>query len=156
MGKEPEIMGWRGVMLGAGDIWFNEGKINGINMRTKTFERKFAEVRKKESVNLYPSVRGYKGIELECDTSDLHVRIQEHGDGLHYFSWKKGDSLSAKPVLSLKGEVDIQGSAGNRFYTFKNKKYLYEVDDSNVCEGVCAIHITVFKDGRKISDEVCK
>lgn len=153
---QPEVVGWRGVMLGDGDVWFSNGKIDVLNTRTEAFADKFKKAQEEEFLTLHESVRGYKRIALECNTRHSHIRIQEHDDGLRYFSWEKALPLTEKPGVSLRGSVDVQGSAGNRIYTFKNGARIYEVDDSVMCEGVCKIHVIVSENDAVISDEVCE
>lgn len=154
--SKPEVVGWRGVMLANGSIWFGDGKLKVLNMRTAAFEKKFATLRARDSAILYPAAQGYKRIELECDALEQHIRIQKHEDGLYYFAWKKGEALSEKPISLLKGSVEAQGLAGSRLYTFKDVDSVYEVLDSSLCEEpTCAVHITSYKDSQQVSEVIC-
>ena len=153
---EPGEIGWRGVQIGGGNIWFRDGKIYRINMRTSTFKEKFDTVKKKEYATLYPSAQNYKRIRYVCDTVSHHIRIQEHEDGLHYFSWKNETSMSQKPELELNGDLKYDGTGGNIQYSFKNKEYSYEIYEVHTCGEDCNTYLTVSKGGKDISKQVCK
>jgi hypothetical protein len=153
---EPGTIGWRGVQVGNGDIWFSKGKIYRINMRTQAFSKKLDAAKKNEDATLYPSARNYKHIRYTCDTVSHHIRIQEHKDGIYYFSWKSGAALSQKPELELKGSLENQGTGGNVIFSFKNKEYLYELNEVHTCGEDCNNYLTVSKNGQEISKQVCK
>lgn len=157
LNAEPGEIGWRGVQLGGGGIWFQRGKIYRINMQTAAFREKLDKAKKAEYAMLHPSARDYKRIRYECDTASHHIRIQEHKDGMHYFSWKKGEALSQKPELALKGSLEYQGTGGGELYTFENKEYSYKINKiGSVCGEDCNNYLTVSKNGEELSKQVCE
>lgn len=155
---EPDRVGWRGVMLGSGDVWFDGDRIIAINVRTKMFQKKFNEAKNRESLTIHPSARGYKSVALMCNTSTKSIRIQEHNDGIHYFVWKRGASLLEKPELDLKGTQEFEGSGGNSTYTFKNRNYSYALYVPVICgePASCSDTLTVSKEGKELSSQICK
>jgi hypothetical protein len=153
---KPEAVGWQGTMLDNGKIWFSNGKIIAINMRTEDFKNKLAEAIRQDSLKLYPTAQNYKSIKLECTTSDKHIRVQQHEDGLYYFSWHKDSNLAEKPSIELKGDVENQDSGGGLLYQFKNNNLSYEIFEPHICGEDCNTHISFFDNGKQMSDEICK
>lgn len=151
----PTAVGYRGVTLG--DLWFDGGKVIALNLRTAAFAKKVSEAKNKEFLTLHPSVRGYKKVAVRCSTGSKSIRIQEHGDGYHYFVWKKGGGLLEKPELALKGTVEFQGSGGGQTYTFKNHGYSYVFSAPVVCRAdACDDTLTVLKGEKELSKQICK
>jgi len=106
---------------------------------------------------LYPGARGYKNVQASCNTRTKHIRIQEHADGFHYFAWPKEAGLSLKPELELKGALDVQGSAGNRLYTFRNSGFRYEFYSPTICDSSnCPDTLTVLRGEKEISSQACR
>ncbi len=157
IGGVPEEIGWRGVQIADGKIWFNNGKITAINFRTADFDKKFTEAKNNEARSLYESARGYKNVPIRCATSKKIIRIQEHENDFRYFVWQKGANLSEKPELSLKGEQVFDGSGGNSRYIFENNGYTYELDHPVLCEdGGCIKSLAVFKAENELSRQACE
>lgn len=153
--SEPGEVGWRGVALGS--IWFRKGKIHRIGDRTDIYKKHFDAAKKKDYATLYPSARGYKQLRYECDTPSHHIRIQQHQDGVYYFSWKKGAPLSQRPELKLKGFAKYEGTTGWVLYTFKNGKFVYQIDDPGISMAEnCDSTLILSKNGDEISNQVCK
>jgi hypothetical protein len=155
---KPEQMGWRGVMLGNGDVWFDGDSIVAINLRTKAYFKKFNEAKNKDFLTIHPSARGYQHVAVICSTSSKSIRIQEHIDGYHYFAWAKGADLLDRPMLTLKGTMEFQGSGGGATYTFENHGYSYVLDAPEICSGGpdCNTTLTVSKAGKQLSRQICK
>ncbi|MEV3819753.1 hypothetical protein [Aeromonas dhakensis] len=128
-GQDWQAMGWRGIMLGSGEVWLDfDGKVIGINHQTAQAAKRKAELVAKQKSDLYPGLREYKRPELMWQTEKFTIRIDELGDGRYrYASWAKGKALSDKPDLVLKnGTVRMEGSGGNHTYLFTNGPYRYE------------------------------
>ena len=155
---KPGEMGSHGVVLGnKGDVWFDGGKISGINARTKTFAAKWQAAKTRDESALYPTARGYKRVAISCSMPNKSIRIQEHADGFHYFVWKKSESVANKPQLALTGTEEFQGTSGGVTYTFTNAGYRYVFDAPTMCEGpVCHDTMTVSKDGKDLSSQICR
>lgn len=154
---EPQEVGWRGIMLEHGCIWFNEGKIRSINCRTIEFDKRWQAAKELEWERLHTSARGYDNIQYSCHTDNLYIRIQNHGDDMRYFAWKKGASLTDEPELVLhNGFLDRQGTGGNHSLTFENSEYRYEIYVSRLCGEDCNDYITIYKEDEVISQKVCE
>ncbi|WP_421153781.1 hypothetical protein [Aeromonas dhakensis] len=128
-GQDWQAMGWRGIMLGSGEVWLDfDGKVIGINHQTAQAAKRKVELVAKQKSDLYPGLREYKRPELMWQTEKFTIRIDELGDGRYrYASWAKGKALSDKPDLVLKnGTVRMEGSGGNHTYLFTNGPYRYE------------------------------
>jgi hypothetical protein len=152
----PDQIGWRGVQLVNGSLWFNDGKIFAFHFRTDLFQKNFTRAKSDEEASINAEAHGYNRVLVRCEAQTKFIRIQEHDDGAHYFVWKKGESLSKKPELNLVGTQVFDGSGGNSHYTFENHGYSYVLDDPVLCEDVCHKTLTVSKDGKEITNQVCR
>ncbi|HHQ4580687.1 TPA: hypothetical protein ACSP17_002927 [Aeromonas hydrophila] len=129
VGQDWQAMGWRGIMLGSGEVWLDfDGKVIGINHQTAQAAKLKAELIARQKSELHPSVREYKSPALMWQTAKFTIRIDELGDGRYrYASWAKGKTLADKPDLVLKnGAVRVEGTGGNHTYLFTSGPYRYE------------------------------
>ncbi|BCO13926.1 hypothetical protein H9X88_11155 [Aeromonas hydrophila] len=129
VGQDWQAMGWRGIMLGSGEVWLDfDGKVIGINHQTAQAAKRKAELVAKQKSDLYPGLREYQRPELMWQTEKFTIRIDELGDGRYrYASWAKGKALSDKPDLVLSnGTVRVEGTGGNHTYQFTSGTYRYE------------------------------
>ncbi|MFU1552152.1 hypothetical protein ACM3N8_00095 [Aeromonas sp. A04] len=129
VGQDWQTMGWRGIMLGSGEMWLDfDGKVIAINHQTAQAAKLKAELVTKQKSDLYPGLREYKSPELMWQTEKFTIRIDELGDGHYrYASWAKGKALSDKPDLVLKnGIIRVEGTGGNHTYQFTSGPYRYE------------------------------
>ncbi len=152
--SKSEPVGSKGLLLDSG-IWIVNGKVNAPQ-GTSSLLKKLQEARKKEALSLHASLHGYDSLVASCDTEKKHIRIQSHADGYHYFVWDKKSPLTEKPELSLKGDVEHQGTMGGEVYTFVNGNYSYVFDAPRLCEEECQNSLAVLKDDKEISKQVCK
>lgn len=129
VGQDWQTMGWRGIMLGSGEVWMDfDGKVIGINHQTAQAAKLKAELIARQKSGLHPTVQEYKSPELMWQTEKFTIRIDELNDGHYrYASWAKGKTLADKPDLVLKnGTVRVEGSGGNHTYLFTSGPYRYE------------------------------
>ena len=155
--QQPEERGWRGVFLGDGCVRFFEGKVFSLHCEPIGHKEALKAAKKRESSKLYKSAQDYDSIEFKCRTSSLHIRIQQHGDDLRYFAWKKGDSLASKPQLELHNGISKpDGSGGNFEVSFVNLPYTYTIQATRLCGEDCNSYIVVSKGNEEISRRVCK
>ncbi|MEH8198266.1 hypothetical protein [Aeromonas allosaccharophila] len=129
VGQDWQTMGWRGIMLGSGEVWMDfDGKVIGINHQTAQAVKLKAELIARQKSGLHPSVQEYKSPELMWQTEKFTIRIDELDDGHYrYASWAKGKTLADKPDLVLKnGTVRVEGTGGNHTYLFTSGPYRYE------------------------------
>lgn len=153
---KPEQIGWRGVQLVHGLVWFKDAKVFKIHYRTSEFEKVFEEAKEKEGQSINSEARGYTNLLLTCNTKTKLIRVQRHGDVIRYFVWKRGASLTEKPELNLIGDYLPDGNGGNGHYTFKNHDYSYVVEDIVLCEDpICHKKLIINKNDNEISNQVC-
>lgn len=129
VGQDWQTMGWRGIMLGSGEVWLDfDGKVIAINHQTAQAAELKATLIARQKSDLHPSVQGYKSPVLMWQTEKFTIRIDELGDGHYrYASWAKGKALSDKPDLVLSnGAVRVEGTGGNHTYQFTSGPYRYE------------------------------
>ncbi|RUR59773.1 hypothetical protein ELS78_01605 [Aeromonas veronii] len=129
VGQDWQTMGWRGIMLGSGEVWLDfDGKVIGINHQTAQAAKLKAELIARQKSDLHPSVREYKDPSLMWQTEKFTIRIDELDDGHYrYASWAKGKTLADRPDLVLKnGTVRVEGTGGNHTYLFTSGPYRYE------------------------------
>jgi hypothetical protein len=154
---KPEQVGWQGVTLANGKVWFNNGKLGTLNLKTDLYRKKLEAAKKVESSMLYPSARGYDSVPVNCATKAKHIRIQNHDDGYRYFVWPKNGSLSQKPELELKGTMEYQGAGGGEAYIFNNGAFRYVFETNRMCEQTgCPDLLTVSRGKREISSQACR
>jgi len=154
VGQDWQTMGWRGIMLGSGEVWMDfDGKVIGINHQTAQATKLKAELIARQKSGLHPSVREYKSPELMWQTEKFTIRIDELDDGHYrYASWAKGKTLADKPDLVLKnGTVRVEGTGGNHTYLFTSGPYRYECVVTVLGErGVPPGELVVYKDDVEI------
>ncbi|MCR3972602.1 hypothetical protein NUK55_16050 [Aeromonas veronii] len=154
VGQDWQTMGWRGIMLGSGEVWMDfDGKVIGINHQTARAAKLKAELIAGQKSGLHPSVREYKSPELMWQTEKFTIRIDELDDGHYrYASWAKGKTLADKPDLVLKnGTVRVEGTGGNHTYLFTSGPYRYECVVTVLGErGVPPGELVVYKDDVEI------
>ncbi|WP_279475385.1 hypothetical protein [Aeromonas veronii] len=154
VGQDWQTMGWRGIMLGNGEVWMDfDGKVIGINHQTAQAAKLKAELIARQKSGLHPSVREYKSPELMWQTEKFTIRIDELDDGHYrYASWARGKTLADKPDLVLKnGTVRVEGTGGNHTYFFTSGPYRYECVVTVLGErGVPPGELVVYKDDVEI------
>ena len=127
--KDWSEMGWRGIMLGQGDIWMDTtGKIITINYQSQAeidFKNKLIS---SEKGKLHPSIATFKAPVYVLETSKFRIRIDDLGnDNYRYASWSIKKPMSENPDLVItNGKWISDGSGGNSHFEFKKGTYLYE------------------------------
>ncbi|MDT3297449.1 hypothetical protein Q4Q57_20185 [Shewanella sp. SP2S2-6] len=123
-----QTMGWRGIMLGSGEVWLDlDGKIIAINYQTPAAAKLKAELIAKQKTGLHASVSEFVSPELTWETAKFTIRVDNMGNSQYrYAAWAKGKSLSEKPDLVLnKGKLVFDGSGGNHSFQFRSGPYQY-------------------------------
>lgn len=154
VGQDWQTMGWRGIMLGSGEVWMDfDGQVIGINHQTAQAAKLKAELIARQKSDLHPSVREYKSPALMWQTEKFTIRIDELDDGHYrYASWARGKTLADKPDLVLKnGTIRVEGTGGNHTYLFTSGPYRYECVVTVLGErGVPPGELVVYKDDAEI------
>ena len=158
LGAAADQIGWRGINLSNGMVWFAHGRIITINTQTKAFEIAFQSAKTQDYTKLYESVRGYDSVIFQCKTKDQFIRTQKHGDDLRYFAWKRDVPLLTKPELELRGgKYDPQGTGGNFDLVFQNDALTYTVSVGHyLCAENCDDNLIIQKGDKTLSAEICK
>ncbi|WP_428230767.1 hypothetical protein [Flavobacterium sp.] len=121
-------MGWRGIMLGSGDIWIDtDGRLISINYQSQ-YEKELKDkliTGKKGKLN--SALTNFKKPVCILETSKFRIRIDDLGnDSYRYASWSLKQSMSEKPDLVLNNGKFIQeGTGGNHSFEFKKGNYIY-------------------------------
>ncbi|TDP04209.1 hypothetical protein [Flavobacterium sp. 245] len=127
--KDWAEMGWRGIMLGQGDIWMDtNGKIITINYQSQAEKDLKNKLIAGEKGKLHSSIATFKAPVYVLETSKFRIRIDDLGnDNYRYASWSIKKPMSEKPDLVItNGKWISDGSGGNSHYDFKKDVYLYQ------------------------------
>ncbi|MBB3168598.1 hypothetical protein [Simiduia aestuariiviva] len=126
---EWSLMGWRGVMFKSGLLWMDlDGTIWSVTYQSQIEEQIKDNLILSKKQTLHKSVKQFSKPVLEWKTSKFHIRVDDLGRyNYRYAVWPIGVPHSNKPDLVLEhGELEFDGSGGNRSYTFTNGKYKYK------------------------------
>lgn len=124
-------VGWRGITLGAGVIWLEDGgglkAINYQSIFEKNLRKYLIEI---ERSTLHPSIREYTEPTCLVETKVYRIRVDKLKDDTYrYSSWKKSSDENSIPDLQLSGgTITFDGSGGNHRYIFTNENYRYEIE----------------------------
>ena len=127
--KDWDKMGWRGIMLGQGEVWIDyDGKIIAINYQSLEERELRKSLLKSDKSKLHSSLAFFKGPVCILETPKTRIRIDEVSDNnFRYASWPLGKPMSEKPDNILRnGTISISGTGGNHSYLFKYGELLYE------------------------------
>ena len=129
--EDVVLMGWRGIMLGPGLVWFREHdmRIYWINHQTPSFLEARARIIEQMKASLHPSLREFHLPELEQETRSFRIRVDQMEDETYrYAAWPRDRSFQDEPSLVIHGgTVEYPGSGGNHVFTFTRGSYRYEV-----------------------------
>lgn len=127
--KDWQEVGWRGIMLNSGTIWFDtDGKLKSINYESD-FEKKLkAKLIASQKKKVHSSIANFKEPVYVLETSKFRIRIDDLGNqNYRYASWSIKKAMSEKPDLIISnGKWTADGSGGNSKFDFKKGNYLYE------------------------------
>lgn len=157
VGGEPAEVGWRGVMMLNGSIWFRHGKISALRTFTDTYEARLMRAMQHDYARLHPIARGYSELTLECSTHDYRLRLQAHNGMYRLFLWDRHAELINEPIEQLVAEaVTNAGSGMGRTFHFVGDGNAYGVVLPGVCSGGadCMARLHIPKDGSN-REQVC-
>ncbi|KAF2506622.1 hypothetical protein [Flavobacterium foetidum] len=127
--KNWEQVGWRGIMLNSGTIWFEgDGKlktINHVSKKEKAYKEKLIAAQKSK---LHSSIKEFKEPLYVLETSKFRIRIDDLGNQKYrYASWPIKSNMSQKPDLILQnGKWLPDGTGGNSYFEFKKGNFVYQ------------------------------
>lgn len=122
-------IGWRGLQLQSGLVWFyDDRKVRSINYES-VFERgtrlRLIDLERSE---LHESLREYITPVLEWETYTYRIRIDSTNAGLRYASWKVDSVYDSRPdIVIYDGTWHSEGTIGFHSYYFQNGEYKYIV-----------------------------
>lgn len=124
-------VGWRGIMLGSGVLWLEDGGgLKAVNYQS-TFEKNLRKsLIEKERSTLHPNIREYDEPTCLVETKAYRIRVDKLKDDTYrYSSWKKSSDKNSIPDLQIfGGTLTFDGSGGNHRYIFTNKDFRYEIE----------------------------
>jgi hypothetical protein len=120
-------IGWRGLQLKNGLVWFTEdGKVWVVNYESEYERNERIRLIELERSELHNSLRQYHSPVLEWETCTYRIRIDRMEDGYRYAAWKVEMLHGSEPDLVISGgHVVVDGSGGNHSYTFSSGEYEY-------------------------------
>ncbi|WP_214227768.1 hypothetical protein [Pedobacter sp. B4-66] len=122
-------VGWRGIMLGSGDLWLNyDGRLLAVNYESKAEKKQRLQLIKMEKNSLHPSIKTFKEPIQILETPQYRIRIDDMGAyNYRYTSWPLKSKMSDKPSLIIeKGIIIPEGSGGSVRFEFKNGEFTYD------------------------------
>lgn len=129
--EDLSLMGWRGIMLDHGLVWFavDDMRVISINHRPQKYLEKRAEVLARMKETLHPSLRTFHLPILEQETYSYRFRVDQLEDNSYrYAAWPRDKTFRDEPSLVINGgAIEFYGSGGNRGYSFVNGSYRYVV-----------------------------
>lgn len=127
--QDWQEMGWRGIMLNGGTIWFDtDGKLIGINYQSKYEKDLKTKLVSSQKKAVHSSISKFKSPVCVLETSKFRVRIDDLGnDNYRYASWSIKKPMTEEPdLIILNGKFIPDGSGGNHSYQFRKGLYVYE------------------------------
>ncbi|WP_163398674.1 hypothetical protein [Flavobacterium fluviatile] len=158
--KDWSEMGWRGIMLNQGTIWFDtDGRLISINYESK-FEKDLKnKIIANEKMKLHSSIAKFKNPECVLETSKFRIRIDDLGNNNYrYASWPLKKKMSDEPDLVItKGKIILDGNGGNHRFKFKKGQYIYECHISPLREnGSAPAGLTIYQNKKEILSQDAK
>lgn len=149
-------MGYEGIMLKTGILWLDvEGNLIAINRLSPIEVEKRISLIIKDKSLLHESIRDFDDPATILKTKKFQIRIDEVDEKYRYVSWGIDQLQSEKPDLIINGgDITMDGSGGNHYYTFKNGDYTYKchifvLGSSSSPEGM----LVISKSGKEILKE---
>lgn len=134
-------MGWRGWTLGNGAFfWIDAGKIYDMPYMSPRETTMLDSLQNMELSTLDPSMRtGWTPVMCVTDTVSgaiFRIDAQEGTNPPVYrlAGYSAGTDLSGQPAIVLYGSLDLEGSMGNRFYTFSDEEGTTAQYAPDVCD----------------------
>ena len=153
--KDWKEMGYEGIMLGAGDVWLDyEGKLIAINLISDEEQKYIENWYKEDHKNIYKDLQQYKKNVYIFRTENNIGRIDELENGYRLALWSKNSDMKTKPdVIVLNGSYEIQGSAGNTIYTFKDGEKEYNFYITHLSYDSPPYELEIYENGKLVSNK---
>lgn len=158
--KDWSEMGWRGIMLNQGTVWFDtDGHLISINYQSKFEKDLKSKIIAKEKAKLHSSIAKFKAPECVLETSKFRIRIDDLGnENYRYASWSIKKAMNEVPDLVItKGKLILEGNGGNHRFEFKKGQYTYECSITPLREkGVSPASLTIYQNKKVILSQDAK
>jgi hypothetical protein len=130
-------VGWRGIIYRPTDLismpgamWFQDdenGKLYALNYHSPREIELGKKLAEKDRSDIFEALRDFESNATILETDKFVIRIDRMADNSdRYAAWSKPKSMSDEPDIVIKdGTWHWDGSGGNRYYIFKNGKYVY-------------------------------
>ncbi|MDX1349908.1 MAG: hypothetical protein R3279_06670 [Putridiphycobacter sp.] len=150
-------VGWRGIMLDYGLLWFDEtGILFASNYQTQSELDHQDKLIAHMKTKLHNSVKDFERPATLVETKKFRVRIDVLADQTYrYASWPITKTMDEAPDLVINnGQYMAEGTGGNHRYVFKNGKYTYTVWINVIGpDEVPPASLEIEKDGEQILDQ---
>lgn len=158
--KDWSQVGWRGIMLNQGSIWFDEdGYLKSINYQSKIEAAQKNKLITAEKGKLHSSIAVFKSPLYILETSKFKIRIDDLGnENYRYASWSLKQSMSEKPDLIItNGKWIADGSGGNSHFDFKKGNFLYQCYITVLgTKDSAPANLVIFQNGKEILNQDAK
>jgi len=158
--KDWSEMGWRGIMLNQGTLWFDtDGRLISINYQSNFEKDLKSKIIAKEKTKLHSSIAKFKAPECVLETSKFRIRIDDLASGNYrYASWSIKKGMNEVPDLVItKGKLILDGNGGNHRFEFKKGQYTYECSITPLREkGVSPANLTIYQNKKVILSQEAK
>lgn len=128
-------IGWRGLQLHRGLVWFDEeGHVRTLNYESEFEKGERIRLIDLERSELHESLRKYNAPVLEWETCTYRIRIDskvndDYSLRYRYASWKVDRLHNSEPDIIIdNGSRNWDGSGGNHDYYFERGEYKYFLD----------------------------
>ena len=154
-------IGWRGLQLHDGRIWFDDdGHVISVNYESEVERRERMRLIELEKRGLHESLRVYDAPILEWETCTYRIRIDsmvndDYTLRYRYASWKVERFHDSMPDIIIdNGSMIRQGTGGNHHYEFQNGDYRYVLYVERIGKGDSPGGLTVYRDRNMLSETI--
>lgn len=151
-----KTVGYRGIMLHNGTLWLDtEGNLIAVNSISDVEQNKRDALIEKDKASLHESLKDFDEPVAIMETKRFRIRIDEVDEKYRYASWETQQKQSKKPDLIINGgEVIMDGSGGNHYYSFKNEDFTYQCHVIHLGAATSPLGILIInKSGKEILNE---
>lgn len=123
-------IGWRGVQIDHGTIWFaDNGKAYRLNRASELEEKLRTQIIEDERQSLHESLQEFDKPLLYWETENYKVRVDEMEKwSYRYAAWSSSQDMNEEPELVIEnGGREYWGNGGNSSYIFESGDYIYEL-----------------------------
>ncbi|MDQ7061040.1 MAG: caspase family protein [Sulfurimonas sp.] len=98
--KDLHVLGYKGVLLKNGIMWFQDGKIKQINYQSKKEKDLVKELKILDQNYIHPSIKTYDSKYFVLATKKFKIRIDKLKDStFRYVAWGSDQDQSDKPNI---------------------------------------------------------